>query len=107
AAASGGPLGDGRLAAVGPSPWQVAVVSALELGIAAAITAGVVNYVALRRAEKWSAPAARVQPAAEDSGHVIYLDPWAGDEPRGRPSPPGPATVPRQRDWAPDPPSRA
>ncbi len=39
AAFAGGPLGDGRLAAVGPSAWQVALVAALEVGIAAAILA--------------------------------------------------------------------
>ena len=40
---SGGPLGDGRLAAVGPSGWQVGAVAAFELGIAAAVSAGVVE----------------------------------------------------------------
>ena len=40
--ASGGPLGGGRLAAVGPSPWQVGLAVALELGLAAAMTAAVV-----------------------------------------------------------------
>jgi uncharacterized protein DUF6350 len=37
---AGGPLGNGRLSAVGPSAWQVTVVGALEVGIAAAISAG-------------------------------------------------------------------
>ncbi len=40
--ASGGPLGGGRLAAVGPSPWQVGLAVALELGVAAAATAALV-----------------------------------------------------------------
>ena len=44
------PLGDGRLAAVGPSPWQVGAVSALEIGVAAAVAAGAANYLVLRRA---------------------------------------------------------
>ena len=44
AAFAGGPLGDGRMAAVGPSAWQVAVVAALEVGIAAAVTAGLANW---------------------------------------------------------------
>ncbi|HBW18722.1 MAG TPA: hypothetical protein DEH11_06775 [Actinobacteria bacterium] len=48
AAFSGGPLGSGRLAAVGPSAWQVAVVAALEVGVAAAVTAGVANWLMLR-----------------------------------------------------------
>jgi len=95
---SGGPLGDGRLAAVGPSPWQVFLVSALELGIAAAVTAGVLNYVALRRAGALTGEAEPVRPAGagpDDAGHVIYLDRWAGDEPSDQhPGPPGPAAVP-------------
>ncbi|WP_127499697.1 cell division protein PerM [Actinoplanes solisilvae] len=36
---SGGPLGDGRLATVGPDPWQVALVAAAVLGVSAAIGA--------------------------------------------------------------------
>lgn len=48
AALSGGPLGGGRLAAVGPSPWQVGFVTALEVGVAAAVAAWVTNYLLLR-----------------------------------------------------------
>jgi Family of unknown function (DUF6350) len=115
AAVSGGPLGNGRLAAVGPSPWQVGLVSALELGIAAAVTAGVVNYLALRRAGALTEPAPPARPMAADpgdtgpdvTGHVIYLDRWAGEEPPDLDPPPGPSTVPKQRDWAPDSPSEA
>ena len=44
AAFAGGPLGSGRLTAVGPSGWQVGVVSVLEIGVAAAVTAGLVNW---------------------------------------------------------------
>ena len=113
AAVSGGPLGDGRLAAVGPSGWQVGVVSALEIGIAAAAAAGAANYLALRRAgalSGWlgtlgtraSAPAGSdagaacdSAPEADETGHVIYLDPWAGDAPNGRrAAPPGPSAIP-------------
>lgn len=39
AALSGGPLGDGYLAAVGPSPWRVALALAVEIGVPAALTA--------------------------------------------------------------------
>ena len=107
AAFSGGPLGGVRLAAVGPSGWQVAVVGALELGVSAAISAGVANYLGLRQtgsqvrgtasaaprnlgqaAQAWAADPA-------DSGHVIFLDPWAGDPSGGRPSAPsGPSALP-------------
>ncbi len=107
AAASGGPLGDGRLAAIGPSPWQVGAVSALEIGVAAAVTAGAANYFALRRAGALAGRAERVASAERDPvvaqvrvgeaepGHVIYLDPWAGDAPRdARPGPRGPSALP-------------
>jgi Family of unknown function (DUF6350) len=101
AAASGGPLGDGRLGAVGPSPWQAGLVSALELGISTAMTAGVLNYLALRRAgalprqpEPRQPEPSRTEPP-EHGPHLIYLDPWAGDEPPAkRASPPGPAALP-------------
>jgi Family of unknown function (DUF6350) len=59
AAFAGGPLGSGRLAAVGPSGWQVGLIAALEVGVAAAVTAGVANWLRLRAA----GPAAR-EPAA-------------------------------------------
>lgn len=113
AAASGGPLGDGRLAVVGPSAWQVAGVSALEIGVAAAVTAGAANYVALRRAGTLPRAATREGTAAgqsavhssssaasapahgdDASGHVIYLDPWAGDPPGERRGGRGPSALP-------------
>jgi len=126
AAASGGPLGDGRLSAVGPSAWQTGAVSALEIGIAAAAAAGLANYVALRRAgalprmsvtaAAWRGADARIPaqpgPAARGprgsageaadrmadggagSGHVIYVDPWAGDPPAQRRGPAGPSALP-------------
>jgi hypothetical protein len=103
AAASGGPLGNGRLAAVGPSPWQVGVVSALEIGVAAAVTAGTANYFALRRAGALSGRAERVARDAvaharagqDETAHVIYVDPWAGDLPRdARTARGGPSALP-------------
>jgi Family of unknown function (DUF6350) len=95
AAFAGGPLGNGRLAAVGPSAWQVGLVAALEVGVAAAVTAGVANWRLLRAA---AGPPAEERAAAgnevltsfgftripdqsedqdPDDGHTIYLDPWA------------------------------
>ncbi|WP_157252404.1 DUF6350 family protein [Nonomuraea typhae] len=49
AALSGGPLRGGRLAAVGPSPWEVALSVCLEVGVAAGISAGVANWLLLSR----------------------------------------------------------
>jgi hypothetical protein len=112
AAFSGGPLGDGRLAAVGPSGWQVGAVAALEIGISSAVTAGVANWLRLggrirraaapegtagdsgQRAAAWL-PRPRRSGAEADSAHTIYLDPWAGDTASEPPPPPrGPSALP-------------
>jgi hypothetical protein len=98
---SGGPLGSGRLSAVGPSGWQVAAVGCLELGIGAGVTAGVVNYFALRRARpEGTRPApprtARTAQAGREPSdeHTIYVNPWAGDRASSPPSGAGPAALP-------------
>jgi hypothetical protein len=49
AAFAGGPLGDGRLASVGPSGLQVGLVSVLEIGVTAALAAGGANWFTLHR----------------------------------------------------------
>ena len=49
AAFAGGPLGDGRLAAVGPSGWQVGLVAMLEIGVTAALTAAASTWLLFRR----------------------------------------------------------
>ncbi len=49
AAFAGGPLGNGRLASVGPSGFQVGLVAVLELGITAALAAAAANWLILRR----------------------------------------------------------
>jgi len=104
AAFAGGPLGDGRLAAVGPSGWQVGVVASLEVGVAAAVTAGVANWLRLRVATGAAATAAGRHPprpaAAMDDGHTIYVDPWAGSpcaDPAGT-VPRGPSSLPARRE---------
>ncbi len=109
AAFSGGPLGDGRLSAVGPSAWQVTVVATLELGISAAVTAGVATWWIGRsrlaehppvrppgsdrgpgpgpgRAPTRPGPGRPGRPSGLgglgdelDDGHVIFVDRWADD----------------------------
>ncbi len=104
---SGGPLGSGRLAAVGPSGWQSALVAVLEVGVAAAVAAGLANLLRLRRdPELAAALAARAWPPdghpvpAGDDGHRIFVDPWAGDDgdtdgrDRARQATPGPSELP-------------
>ena len=93
AAFSGGPLGDGRLAEVGPSGWQVGLVAVLEIGVTAALTAGAANWMILRRsarrktanrpASEASAappPAGVVDENDDAGGHRIYVNPWAAYE---------------------------
>ena len=95
AALSGGPLGNGRLAEVGPSGWQVALVAILEMGVTSAVAAGLANWWMLRRSPEAGfrfgeflaarpAPEAPAGPSVVDEtddagGHRIYLDPWADD----------------------------
>ena len=98
AAFAGGPLGNGRLASVGPSGLQVGLVAVLEIGITAALAAAAANWLILRRrAETDTAESAAgrhgtaVRPRAcclppgqhdeadDASGHRIYLNPWAAD----------------------------
>jgi hypothetical protein len=88
AAFSGGPLGSGRLAAVGPSGWQAALVATLEVGVAAAVAAGLTNWIRLRRDPELAAARAsmivggrgKAAKRAGVDGHQIYLDPWAGED---------------------------
>jgi hypothetical protein len=111
AAVAGGPLGDGRLAAVGPSGWQVGVVASLEVGVAAAVTAGFANWLRLRTSARPAGTAPEPPPAAAvalpglgpgdaaDDGHTIYLDPWAGTADQGHTDAPsavsrGPSSLP-------------
>jgi hypothetical protein len=105
AAFSGGPLGSGRLADVGPSAWQAGVIATLEVGVASAIVAGLVNWLRLRRNPALAglpAPAPRSErgrgvPAGADlDGHRIFLNPWAsaGNDDPPAPPPPGPSELP-------------
>jgi len=108
AAFSGGPLGSGRLAVVGPSGWQAGLVATLEVGVAAAVAAGIANWLRLRREPELAAALAAPGRAGDsfgagagdgrDDGHRIFVDPWADhDEPwhdTRRRSRPGPSELP-------------
>lgn len=108
AAFSGGPLGSGRLATVGPSGWQAALVAVLEVGVSAAIAAGLANWrrvrrdsaLAAERASRLASPRGRPpasQDSSDDAGHRIYLDPGAdeaGDGPPADRPRPGPSALP-------------
>ena len=65
---SGGPLGSGRLAAVGPVGAEVGLVAVLEVGVTAALVAGAANWLILRHHIRRLAAAA----AGEDelAGHL-------------------------------------
>ena len=45
---SGGPLGAGRLASVGPAAGEVGLVAVLEIGVTAALVAGAANWLIIR-----------------------------------------------------------
>ncbi|MFA1549046.1 cell division protein PerM [Actinomadura chokoriensis] len=64
-ALSGGPLGGGRMATVGPSAWQVGLLAALEVGISAAIAAWVANSILLRRPARAAASEKKVEKAGK------------------------------------------
>jgi len=113
---AGGPLGNGRLAAVGPSAWQVGLVAALEIGVAAAVAAAAANWLRYRAAAASAAGAVPSDPgsaaadgaaggaggvpadedAGPDTGHTIYLNPWGDDVQAAAapPATPGPASLP-------------
>jgi len=96
AAFAGGPLGDGRLATVGPSGWQVGLVAMLEIGVTAALTAAAATWLMFRRASPASrseetrrppeqVPAEGIRVGVIDEtddadGHRIYVNPWAHEE---------------------------
>jgi len=82
AAFAGGPLGGGRLTPIGPSGWQVGLVTTLEVGVAAAISAGIANWFAVGRgpiddAGPGAAAAGGATGGTPDDGHRIYVDLWA------------------------------
>jgi Family of unknown function (DUF6350) len=80
AAFSGGSLGNGRLAAVGPSGFQVGLVAILEIGVTAALSAAAANWIILRRATSRTGNSSPMPPLAPDSGPGS--DPGHGSGPR-------------------------
>ena len=91
AAFAGGPLGGARLSAIGPSGWQVWLVTTLEVGVAAAAAAGIANWFAAGRGPIEDLPpgsgggttTANAEVSATPGGddHRIYMDPWAESDP--------------------------
>jgi len=105
---SGGPLGGGRLASVGPAGGEVGLVAVLEVGVTAALVAGAANWLIIRhhirrlnagqanepggsgpQAERGAALPARVSaplPALivdetdDAGGHRIHVNPWADEQ---------------------------
>ena len=107
---SGGPLGSGRLASVGPAGGEVGLVAVLEIGVTAAIVAGAANWLIIRHHVRrlgaqapesgnvrMSGPQPRIsrpEPARVSApqpvlivdetddigGHRIHVNPWADDE---------------------------
>jgi hypothetical protein len=64
---SGGPLGSGRLSAVGPAGAEVGLVAILEVGVTAALVAGAANWLILRHhIRRLAAAAAAAEPELEE-----------------------------------------
>jgi hypothetical protein len=70
---SGGPLGAGRLASVGPAGGEVGLVAVLEVGVTAALVAGAGNWLIIRHhIRRLSAL------QAEETGNLQLSGPQAG-----------------------------
>jgi len=98
---SGGPLGAGRLAAVGPAGGEVGVVAVLEVGVTAALVAGAANWLIIRHhirrlnapqaGQPGEMPISRARVSAplpalivdetdDADGHRIHVNPWAEEQ---------------------------
>jgi hypothetical protein len=101
---SGGPLGAGRLASVGPAGGETGLVAVLEIGVTAALAAGAANWLIIRHHVRRLAAASAAQGALDQSeggpqsrlsgplpalivdetdnadGHRIHVNPWADEE---------------------------
>lgn len=90
---SGGSLGAGRLASVGPNGPEAGLVAVLEVGVTAALVAGAANWLLLRHHIRRLAastaenaddvkvpvavPVTTVDETDDAGGHRIFIDPWA------------------------------
>jgi hypothetical protein len=99
---SGGSLGSGRLASIGPAGAESGVVAVLEVGVTAALVAGAANWLIIRyhvrklaaaaaadpegASQAGTGPLARVSGPApalivdesdDADGHRIHVNPWA------------------------------
>jgi hypothetical protein len=69
---SGGPLGSGHLAAVGPAGAEVGLVAVLEVGVTAAVVAGAANWLLLRHhIHRLAAASASADSSGQASGHRV------------------------------------
>jgi hypothetical protein len=89
---SGGPLGAGRLASVGPAGAEAGLVAVLEVGVTAAVVAGAANWLVLRHHIRRLAAAAAISPQPGAPGSPV-LAPTATARPEPRASGPMPALV--------------
>jgi hypothetical protein len=94
---SGGPLGAGRLASVGPSAGEVGLVAVLEIGVTAALVAGAANWLIIRHHVRRLADA-----ASQESGYLAVLNgqPQVAAGPQARDSGPPPALIVDESDDA-------
>ncbi|SFO30386.1 DUF6350 family protein [Actinomadura madurae] len=112
-ALSGGPLGGGRMATVGPSAWQVGLLAALEVGISAAIAAWVANWMVLRRPERDTRKKKRAAGKPASKKRAPKPAPKPKKRARVAPEPAMPLSAPIPGDYdprpgtAPEPPPRA
>ncbi|GAB3485753.1 cell division protein PerM [Nocardiopsis coralliicola] len=73
---AGGPIGAERMATVGPSAWQVGLITALEVGVAAAIAAWIANWRHLRAtAPRPARPGSGAERAPEPGTHAPRDEP--------------------------------
>ena len=90
---SGGPLGAGRLAWVGPAGAEVGLVALLEVGVTAALVAGAANWLLLRRhIRRLASASAR---SAHQAALADHLDPGLNGTTAGM-APPSAPGQPRQ-----------